>query len=432
MKSFALHAFFTLTKHWRSRWATGKIEPMNRLVIVAALGYFVDIFDLMLFSIYRGPSLRELGLDGPELVTHSLRIMNFQMAGLLIGGFAWGILGDRIGRAKTLFGSILIYSVVTLLNSWVSSPEQYAWFRFFAGLGLAGELGTGVTLIVESMPATKRGIGTFVMAGFGLSGAIFAGLSAEFLSWRSGYMWGGILGLLLLLLRMTTLESPLFKKFLQAPPKNRRQSHEIWKLISNPARLGLYFRCVGMGVPIWFVGGVLILLAPEIGGLLGVQGEVKGNQAVMISYIGVVMGDVLSGLMSQLTRSRKKPIAIFMVITFLAAIAYLVLPGFGVKSLDGFYTLMMITGVGTGFWVLCMTMASESFGTNVRATVSTSLPNVVRGSVIPINFGMQFLREPLGLVGACAVVGGVCFALGFYSLWSLKETWGKELDFIET
>src|SRR6185312_6239212 len=181
-----------------------KLHPLfNLAVIVGALGYFVDIYDLLLFNIIRLPSLRSLGLTADEADKRGLTILSIQMGGLLIGGIIWGILGDKKGRLRVLFASIILYSLGSIANGMVHTVTQYEVARFITGLGLAGELGAGITLVSELMPKEKRGISTAWVAGIGLTGAVFAFLikywfvGADGAGWRTCYYIGGGLGFLL-------------------------------------------------------------------------------------------------------------------------------------------------------------------------------------------------------------------------------------------
>ncbi len=393
-------------------------------VIVAALGYFVDIYDLVLFSIVRVPSLRSLGLEGQELITHGVFLLNMQMIGMLAGGILWGVLGDRKGRLKIMFGSIFLYSIANFLNGMVTSIEAYALLRFFAGIGLAGELGAGITLVSEVLHKSVRGYGTMIVASVGVSGAILANIVAKSFDWRTAFYIGGVLGLMLLLLRLKVTESGMFKGMEQSDvPKGN-----FFALFTCRDRFGRFFHSIMIGLPSWFVVGVLITFSPEFAKALNVQGGVSAGNAVMYCYIGLVAGDLASGLLSQLLKSRKKVVLIFLLITVAAVAGYFNAAG---VTADSFYVICGLLGFGIGYWAIFVTVAAEQFGTNMRATVATSVPNFVRGMTVPITMAFQMARGYLGLEGAAITVGAVCLLIALISLSRLQETFNKDLDYFE-
>ena len=393
-------------------------------VIVAALGYFVDIYDLVLFSIVRVPSLRSLGLEGQELITHGVFLLNMQMIGMLAGGILWGVLGDRKGRLKIMFGSIFLYSIANFLNGMVTSIEAYALLRFFAGIGLAGELGAGITLVSEVLHKSVRGYGTMIVASVGVSGAILANIVAKSFDWRTAFYIGGVLGLMLLLLRLKVTESGMFKGMEQSNvPKGN-----FFALFTCRDRFGRFFHSIMIGLPSWFVVGVLITFSPEFAKALNVQGGVSAGNAVMYCYIGLVAGDLASGLLSQLLKSRKKVVLIFLLITVAAVAGYFSAAG---VTADSFYVICGLLGFGIGYWAIFVTVAAEQFGTNMRATVATSVPNFVRGMTVPITMAFQVARGYLGLEGAAITVGAVCLLIALISLSRLQETFNKDLDYFE-
>jgi MFS family permease len=394
-------------------------------VIVAALGYFVDIYDLVLFSIVRVPSLKSLGLAGQGLIDYGVFLLNMQMAGMLIGGIIWGILGDRKGRLKIMFGSIFLYSIANMLNGMVQSVEAYAVLRFVAGIGLAGELGAGITLVSEVLHKSVRGYGTMLVASVGVSGAILANLIANAYDWRKAFIIGGILGLLLLIARISVAESGMFRSMKDRAAVARGN---FTALFSERKRFLRYLNSIMIGVPIWFVVGVLITFSPEFARALGATGPVSAGNAVMFCYLGLVFGDLSSGLLSQLLRSRKKVVLLFMLLT-LAAIGLYFLQGS--RSPEFFYGVCFALCFGSGYWAIFVTVAAEQFGTNLRATVATTVPNFVRGMVVPITLLFQYFRRYLGLQGGALAVGAICVAAGFLSLWALEETFHKDLDYYE-
>ncbi|MCC6624107.1 MAG: MFS transporter [Deltaproteobacteria bacterium] len=400
-------------------------SPFNVIAVVAALGYFVDIYDLILFGIVRRASLIELGYSGDALLTEGAALLNWQMAGTLVGGILWGVLGDLRGRLSVLFGSIILYSLANLANGWVTDVDQYAVLRFVAGIGLAGELGAGITLVNETMDKEARGWGTTMVASFGVLGAVLAFWVGESFDWRTAYFVGGGLGLALLVLRFGTYESGMFKSL----DKKKVELARFDLLFLRPRRLLKYLACIGVGIPIWFSIGILIFFADAFGKTLGVDGAIAPGKAIMWAYIGLAAGDLSSGWMSQIIRSRKKAIFAFLGLLIAVDATYLLVHG---HSPAMFYTLCALVGFAAGYWALFVTMASEQFGTNIRATVTTTAPNFVRGAVVPITTGWQALSAgALGLVGGTAVVGVICFGLALLSLGYLEETFGKDLDHLE-
>lgn len=394
-------------------------------VIVAALGYFVDIYDLVLFSIVRVPSLKALGYSGKELVDHGVFLLNMQMVGMLIGGIIWGVLGDRKGRLKIMFGSIFLYSVANLANGMVSSLEAYAVLRLIAGIGLAGELGAGITLVSEILHKSVRGYGTMIVASVGVSGAILANLVAKSFDWRTAFIIGGILGLLLLALRFGVAESGMFREM---EGREQVSKGNFLALFTSRDRFSRFTHSILIGLPSWFVVGVLITFSPEFARLLGIQGAVTAGNAVMYCYLGLVFGDLASGLISQLLQSRKQAVFIFLAITVAAVAAYFLAGGVSAVT---FYMICVALGFGIGYWAIFVTIAAEQFGTNLRATVATTVPNFVRGMTVPITTLFLLLRDYLGLQLGAIMVGVLTLAIALYSLWRLQETFHKDLDYFE-
>lgn len=395
------------------------------LIAVAALGYFVDIFDLALFGIVRVQSLRDIGVPENQLLEVGVRLLNSQMIGLLLGGIFWGVLGDKLGRIKVLFGSILLYSLANLANAAVTTPDQYAVLRWIAGIGLAGELGAAITLVAETLPTEKRGYGTAIVAGVGLFGAVVAGLVAEVVSWRTTYIIGGTLGLCLLVLRFRVTESSLFSQMTQG---NAAHRGNIFLLFYPIKRFLKYTSCILIAIPIWFCAGILMTFAPEIGEALQAASPLSAGKAILFSYIGVSIGDVLSGLLSQALKSRKKVIAgaLFLEGSLIA----MLLTQNGITPFT-FYTLAFFIGLATGYWAVFVTVTSEHFGTNIRSTATTSAPNVVRASVVPMTLVLTGIKPSLGLLSSISVIGFVVFSLAAVSLFFLEETFSKSLAFLE-
>ncbi len=393
-------------------------------VMVAALGYLVDMYDLFLFSVVRVPSLLSLGTSQEALLDDGIVLLNLQMAGLLIGGIFWGILGDKKGRLSVLFGSILIYSLANIANGFVTSFEQYAVLRFIAGVGLAGELGAGITLVAEVLPRKIRGYGTTLVATMGVLGAVLAYFMADLFDWRTSYFIGGGLGLLLLVLRMKVFESGIFVKI---KDKNIERGN-VLMLFKNKKRFLKYLKCILIGLPIWFVVGILITFSPEFGKALGITEPVNAGKAVMFAFSGQVLGDLASGFLSQYFQSRKKIILTFMLISSLMAAVYLLFP---TKDIVVFYAICALLGFANGYWTLFVTVAAEMFGTNLRATVATSVPNFVRGSVIPLTALFIQFKTSWGIIYAAAAVGLLSFVIAVIALRYLDETFHKDLNYVE-
>ena len=393
-------------------------------LFVSALGYFVDIYDLILFGIVRISSLTELGFRGEQLIKNGVFLLNMQMAGMLIGGIIWGIYGDKKGRLSVLFGSIFLYSVANILNAFVTSVEAYAILRFIAGIGLAGELGAAVTLISEILPKELRGYGTAIVAGIGVSGAVAAAIVADLFKWQTAFIIGGILGLALLIMRIKMFESGMYKSI----KDSKISKGSFIKLFTSRERFFRYLNCILIGLPIWFVVGVLITFSPEFGKVLGVNGTISAGRSIMFTYIGLIFGDIASGFLSQLIKSRKKVIMLFLSLTFLFIMVYIFSRDF---SLTYFYGLCIALGFAIGYWAVFVTIASEQFGTNIRSTVTTTVPNFIRGSVVPITIAFELLRGPLGMIYSALVVGIISVSIAFFALYHLKETFGKDLNFLE-
>ena len=399
----------------------------NLAVIVGALGYFVDIYDLLLFSIIRIPSLKSLGLSQEEI--DKTNILNIQMIGLLIGGIIWGILGDKKGRLKVLFASIILYSLGSIANGFVHTVNQYAVVRFITGLGLAGELGAGITLVSEIMPKEKRGLATSLVAGIGLSGAVFAyfikvqfGSSPE--GWRTCYFIGGGLGFLLLALRVGVLESGMYKNI---EGKEVRKGAFIM-LLNNGKRFKKYLTAILIALPNWYVIGILLTFSNKFASLMKVQDPIDPGKAIMVAYAAISVGDILIGFVSQWFKSRKISLWIFHIITVIGVVWFFHLQGAtGVMV----YWVCVVLGFGTGFWAMFVTMAAEQFGTNIRATVATTVPNMARGSLALVSLLFQSLIPSKGYFASGWITGIIVFAIAFLALALTEETFGKELNYIE-
>jgi MFS family permease len=393
-------------------------------VIVAALGYFVDIYDLLLFSIIRIPSLRSLGLDDAQIAKQGLFIINIQMIGLLVGGIIWGILGDKKGRLKVLYASIILYSIGNIANGFVQTVGQYALVRFITGIGLAGELGAGITLVSELLPKEKRGIGTSMVAGIGLTGAVVAFFLKEEFYWRTCYFIGGGLGFVLLLLRVGVLESGMFRNIQFASVSKGN----FFILFSSRRRIRKYLSSILIGLPTWYVIGILITFSKEFGTNMGIRGTIDPGKAVMFAYAAISVGDILAGFVSHWMKSRKRALYVFYAITALSIVWFFNLQGSDVTTL---YIVSALLGFGTGFWAIFVTMAAEQFGTNIRATVATTVPNMVRGSLTLVSLLFTQLQSRVDYVTAGWITGVVVMIVGIISVLLAEETFHKDLNYLE-
>ncbi|HEY4334514.1 MAG TPA: MFS transporter [Puia sp.] len=402
----------------------------NLAVIVGALGYFVDVYDLLVFSIIRIPSLKGLGLSQTDIDSRGSDILSIQMLGLLIGGIIWGILGDKRGRLKVLFASIILYSLGSIANGFVHTLGQYELARFVTGLGLAGELGAGITLVSELMPKERRGIATSLVAGIGLSGAVFAyfiksqfGTGAD--GWRTCYFIGGGLGFLLLLLRVGVLESGMYKSI----EESKVSKGNFLALFTNGKRLKKYLTAILIALPNWYVIGVLISFSNKFGAIMKVTGPIDPGYGIMVAYAAISVGDIAIGFISQGFKSRKKSLWLFHAITIVSVIAFFNMQG---QSTTAVYWVCVFLGLGTGFWAMFVTMAAEQFGTNIRATVATTVPNMARGSLTVIVMPLfKALQPSHGYFNAGWITGIIVFVVASIALVMTEETFGKELNYIE-
>ncbi len=393
-------------------------------VLVAALGYFVDMYDIFLFSVVRVPSLKALGVTGDDLLHEGVFLLDMQLSGLVIGGVLWGVLGDKRGRLSVLFGSILLYSVANIANGLVENLTQYAVLRFIAGVGLAGELGAGITLVAEILPKQLRSYGSILVATMGVLGAITAYFVADLFAWRMSYYVGGGLGLLLLVLRVNVFESGLYEKL----KMQSVQRGNFLQLFTNPKSLRKYILAILMGIPLWFVVGILITFSPEFGRHAGLVEPIVAGKAVMLAFAGQSVGDIVSGLLSQRLQSRKKAIRVFILLSFAMMLVYLLVPIHGTSQ---FYFFCVCLGFCNGYWTLFIVLAAELFGTNLRATVATSVPNFVRGATVPLTWLFVNLKPSLGLTYGPLLIGGVVVLFSLFALHFLEETFLKDMNYVE-
>ncbi len=394
------------------------------LVTVAALGYFVDIYDLVIFSIVRLQSFKDIGVKPENMRTDGEFVLNMQMGGLLLGGILWGIIGDKFGRIKVLFGSILLYSIANFLNGFVTNVEMYGFVRFAAGIGLAGELGAGITLVSETISKKNRGYGTMIVAVVGLFGAAVAATVAKHFSWQTAYFVGGGLGFFLLLLRAGTFESGMFKEVKQSSVSRGN----MLMLFNNRKRFFKYLYCILIGAPLWFVVGILVTQAPEIGKALQSPTVLSAGTGILYTYFGIAAGDLVAGLLAQISKSRKITMMIFHVLSLISVFIYLKTVGITEQQ---FVWLCLFMGFSCGYWATFVTIASEQFGTNIRATVTTTVPNFVRGALIPITFIFEKLVAHYGIINSARIMMVALVVIAFFSINQLKESFGKDLDYME-
>jgi MFS family permease len=392
---------------------------------VGALGYFVDIYDLLLFGIIRKASLASLGLTPAEVLSEGEFIISVQMAGLMIGGVIWGVMGDKKGRLSVLFGSIVLYSLANIANGMVQTVEQYAWLRFIAGIGLAGELGAGITLVAELLPKEKRGIGTSLVAGIGLTGAVVAYFISKQFDWRICYYIGGAMGLLLLILRVSVFESTMFKEV----KESNVSRGNFFMFFTNKERFSKYIKCILIGLPTWFVIGVLVSFSDKFGTEFGIQEIIEPGKAIMFAYVGISLGDIAIGFISQWLKSRKKALFIFYGLTIISMVFYFLQKD---GSADNMYLICAALGFSTGFWAIFVTIAAEQFGTNLRATAATTVPNMVRGALPLIILLFKYLRESTDYVTGGIITAIIIMVITLVAAWFTKETFSKDLKYVES
>jgi putative MFS transporter len=405
-----------------------QIGLLSLPVFVAALGYFVDVYDLLLFTIVRQPSVMSLGATAETIIVDSAHIINWQMSGLLIGGILWGVIGDKKGRLKVLFGSILLYSIANILTSYVQTVDQYAYCRFIGGIGLAGELGAGITLVSEMLPKNKRGIGTSMVAGIGLFGAVFAYFTFQYTQdWRLCYQIGGVLGVFLLILRIRVAESFMFES---AKLANIAKGNFLM-FFTDKKRFSKYIKAILIGLPTWFVIGVMVNYSNKFAtGLYGTN-IIDSGRSVMFAYIGIAVGDLLIGYVSQYFKSRKKALLVFYSISVLGMILFFSAYN---NSDERMYAICAFLGFSTGYWAIFNQMAAEQFGTNLRATAATTIPNMVRGALPLINFlFLDILQKSLGwtIVQSGILTAVIVMSITIIAFIFTEETYHKDLDYLE-
>jgi MFS family permease len=405
-----------------------QIGLLSLPVFVAALGYFVDVYDLLLFTIVRQTSVMSIGSTAETIIVDSAHIINWQMSGLLIGGILWGVLGDKKGRLKVLFGSILLYSVANILTSFVQNVDQYAYCRFIGGIGLAGELGAGITLVSEMLPKHKRGIGTSMVAGIGLFGAVFAYFTFKYTNdWRLCYQIGGVLGFFLLILRVKVAESFMF----ESVKLSKLAKGNFFMFFQNKKRFVKYITAILIGLPTWFVIGVLINYSNKFASSLYGINLIDSGRSIMLAYIGIASGDLLIGYVSQYFKSRKKALMLFYILNIIGMILFF--SPFNNND-SRMYLICAFLGFSTGYWAIFNQMAAEQFGTNLRATAATTIPNMVRGALPLINFlFLDILQKKLGwdIVQSGMFTGAIVMVITLVAYFFTEETYHKDLDYME-
>ena len=397
-------------------------------VIVAALGYFVDIYDLLLFTIVKKPSMLAVGSTDVTLLADSTKVINWQMVGLLLGGIIWGVLGDKKGRLSVLFGSIILYSLANFVTGFIQTVDQYAMCRFVAGLGLAGELGAGITLVSEMLPKEKRGLGTSMVAAIGLSGAVIAYFTYQVTGdWRLCYKIGGCLGILLLFLRISVVESGMFKMIKE---KNISRGN-FFMFFTNANRFKKYLLAILIGLPTWYVIGILVNQSDRFAKAMFGSSTLDSGRSIMFAYVGISIGDIAIGLVSQYFKSRKRALLIFYIICIICLFIFF-------SSLNNsdasMYFICAALGFSTGFWAIFITMGAEQFGTNLRATAATTIPNMVRGALPLINLlFLDFFQKNLHwqIIKSGIITGIIVMAITLIAYYYTKETFHKDLNYVE-
>jgi MFS family permease len=409
-------------------------DLLHPAVVVGALGYFVDIYDLVLCMAVKNTSLQQLGVE-KEAATTWGDPMNWQMIGMLIGGVFFGVIGDRLGRLTTLFGSILIYSLANIANGMVHSLDAYNACRFIGGFGLSGELGGCIALVSEALSKERRGYGTALVAAVGVFGAVVACFVAMTFNhgddWRMNYYVGGGLGLALLFLRIGVKESLMFRHASQEGSSGNVARGNFLALFTDWTRFTKYARCIIIGLPTWYMIGILVQNAEKVFSLESKVSGVISPMAVGSFYLGLTFGDLGSGVLSQLLKSRKKAVCIFLCLSLVGVFVYLY--GVDAWSAYSYYALICFMGFGMGYWAIFVTIAAEQFGTNLRSTVATTVPNFVRGSLPIYAAAFLYLRNQAKVppFASAAYLALFCFGAAFLALWGMEETFGKDLDYQE-
>jgi MFS family permease len=394
------------------------------MISVAALGYFVDLYDMLIFSSERVEALGSIGVAKQKMGEVGLMLQNYQMLGLVIGGFLFGILADKFGRLRVLFASILLYSVANIGNAFVTNVPAFAVARLIAGIGLAGELGVALSWISESLKPQQRTIATTIVSAFGLLGGVVAAIMATHFHWQTSYMIGGIMGLVLLAFRVSLNESKLFEQTRQSSAKKGN----LFQLLSNKKQLKKFVLCVLSGAPAFVLLSIYVTLAPEFGAAFGITEQISVAHGIMVFLIVFAMSDVACGLLSKIMRKRKTPLLIFACLQILSIGYYLLVPP---QTVEAFYFRCMLLGFSAGYWGILITNSLEQFGTNIRATVATSTPSLIRGMTIPASIFFTVVSKQTSLVTAGAIVGFSLVAISIVSILLLDDKFENDLNFME-
>ncbi|MBM4253486.1 MAG: MFS transporter [Deltaproteobacteria bacterium] len=398
---------------------------LNRPVLASALGNFVVTYDLVLFSIVRIPSLSNMGVSGHALLETGFDLLDIQMIGMLLGGIFWGVLADKLGRLPVLFAAPALYSIVNIYNAYVTTVDTYTVLRFLAGFGMAGELGAVMTIVSEMLPRETRGYSTSFVAGVGVMGAILAAIVTEHTDWETTYLVGGVLGLFSLAARLPLGESTMYERLRLS--RDVQWGRLVW-LVNSKERLRRLVHCVLLGMPSWFLIGILVTFSPEICAALGAESPVSAADGVIYYYIGLTLGCFVAGWLSQTWRSRRRALGVLVGLTSWIFIAFVLVER---ASPGVYYGMFTALGLFSGYWALFVSIPAEQFGTNLRGTATVLIPNIIRGSVVVLTAAVHFLSKSMGLVNGVAAVGAACFALSLIGIWRLPESFGRDLDFIE-
>ncbi len=393
-------------------------------IVASSMGFFVDLYDIIIVSVLRRSSLLDLGIAEADLQAKGVLLLNTQMAGMLLGGFLWGMLGDKKGRLSVLFGSIALYSITTFLHAYAPNYEVYLLLRFLAGIGLAGELGAAVTLVSEQMPPKWRGMGPAIIGSFGMLGAVAGAYIGGHYSWQFTYQLGGGMGLVLLLLRLGVMESGLYRNLQGAQVRQG----DLWLVLRDRKQLLKYCAIILMGFPGWFVNGVVMTFTPEIAAGMGMQEIPSVSMVFTVFFLGFTFGDFSCGLVSQWLQSRKKAIFRYLSAFTLLMITYFAI---GYRSVQIYYTLFFLMGISVGYTIVLITNGAEMFGTNIRSLVTTSSLNLLRASVIPQATLFNLLTHSMGAAKAAALVGILSVAIAFWAYTQLEETFHKDLNYVD-
>lgn len=395
-----------------------------KMIILAAAGYFVDIYDLLIFSSERVESLEEIGVPVQNMKSVALMLQNYQMAGLIAGGFIFGMLADKLGRVRVLFASILLYSFANLGNAFVTTVPVFAAFRFIAGLGLAGELGIALSWISESLQRNQRTIATMIVSAIGLCGGITAAIVSSLLHWQTSYIIGGLMGLLLLGFRITVQESELYKK----TKHESLQKGNLIQLFSNKSQMARFTLCVLSGAPSFIFMSIYVTLAPEFATAFNITGKISVSHAIMVYLIAFTVSDILCGLLSRMLQQRKAALLIYVMIQTLAVGFFFLVPP--ITSTD-LYMRCVFLGFSVGYWGILITNSLEQFGTNIRATVATSTSNLIRGITIPATIVFSLVASSLGIIASGMIIGFSLIAISVISILLLEDKFENDLNFAE-